>query len=745
MIYAFRFAAQAIRQLAGGRLALLKKLFLLAVMLGGLNVLRGADPFNRGPVIVSERASEIHKRSFVFDGHNDLPWEIRTKGSRNFQALDISRPQPKLHTDIARCKLGGLGAQYWSVYVPSDTAYDGSAHQKTLEQIEIVQAMIARYPETFAAARTYRDVMDARAAGKIASLIGVEGGHAIDNSIEKLRRLHKLGAGYMTLTHSDSLDWADSCTDKAKASGLNEFGKEVVREMNRLGMLVDISHVSPETMQAALDVSVSPIIFSHSSARAIADHPRNVPDEILKQLPKNGGIVMVNFYSGFVVPSAAATSRRLQPQYRELKEKFRDSPDQYKIATGRLEAQNPLDAGSVHDVADHIDHIVKVAGINHVGIGSDYDGISKVPKQLEDVSTYPVLTQVLMDRGYNEADIHKIMSGNMLRVMQAAESIAASLSPNSTGAGEDLVLNSSSTSCRLVFASAEEAKSALTSRDDFVAALSPFDRASRLKTDQPVDEAAYLQFVGKQAMAWTDEERDRLSQAIGSVRSVLEKMDLPFPKKILLVKTSGLEEGAAAYTRGAAIFFPQGKLAGQRGLAKLFCHELFHVLSRHDQKWRDRLYEVIGFRRCPELKWPDELASIKLTNPDAPTSDHCIEIEVDSQPLWTIPILYSRSSRYDPSQGGEFFQYMVFRLIVVDPPSKSSNPAAVTGPVLKEGKSILLDPKKVTGYLEKIGRNTGYIIHPDETLADNFALIVDGKSDVPSPEILTKIKTALSQ
>lgn len=402
--------------------------FVLVMLLSGYGAAFAAEPASRGKVVVSEQAAAIHGRSFVFDGHNDLPWEIRTKGSRSFDALDISKPQPKLHTDIARCKLGGLGAQYWSVYVPSDTAYDGSAHQKTLEQIEIVQAMIARYPQTFASARSYSDVMAARAAGKIASLIGVEGGHAIDDSIEKLRRLHKLGAGYMTLTHSESLSWADSCTDKPKANGLSEFGKEVLREMNRLGMLVDISHVSPQTMQAAMDVSSAPVIFSHSSARAVADHPRNVPDEILKQLPKDGGIVMVNFYSGFIVPTAAATSRRLQPLYRELKEKHRDDPDQYKIAMGRLEAQNPIDAGSVHDVADHIDHIVKVAGIDHVGIGSDYDGIGKVPKQLEDVSTYPVLTQVLINRGYSEADIHKIMSGNMLRVMQAAEAAAASLS-----------------------------------------------------------------------------------------------------------------------------------------------------------------------------------------------------------------------------------------------------------------------------------------------------------------------------
>jgi membrane dipeptidase len=399
-------------------------MFVLGLFQGGWSA-EAADPPVRPVVVVTPEARAIHARSFVFDGHNDLPWEIRTQGSRSFEKLDIAQPQPKLHTDIARLKTGGVGAQFWSVYVPSETAYDGSAHAKTLEQIEIVQAMIARYPETFAAARTASDVEAARAAGKIASLIGVEGGHAIDNSIEKLRKLHELGAGYMTLTHSDSLDWADSCSDKPRCHGLSEFGKEVVREMNRLGMLVDISHVSVETMQAAMDVSTAPVIFSHSSSRAVADHPRNVPDEILKQLPSDGGVVMVNFFPAFVVPSSAATSQRVQAKIRELKEKYRDDPDEFKIASGRLEAQNPIDVGSVHDVADHIDHLVQVAGIDHVGLGGDYDGITKVPKQLEDVSKYPVLTQVLLDRGYTEADIHKIMSGNILRVMRAAEAIAA--------------------------------------------------------------------------------------------------------------------------------------------------------------------------------------------------------------------------------------------------------------------------------------------------------------------------------
>ncbi len=379
-------------------------------------------------VVVSQRALDLHRRSFIFDGHNDLPWMIRQKGSRTFEKLDIARPQPELHTDIARLRQGGVGAQFWSVYVPSKTAYDGTAHQMTLEQIEIVKAMVQKYPSVFEMAYTSQDVTRIRAAGRIASLVGVEGGHAIDNSLDKLRRLFQLGARYMTLTHSDSLDWADSSGDKAKNQGLSEFGREVVREMNRLGMLVDISHVSPETMQDALDTSEAPVIFSHSSARAIADHPRNVPDAILKQMPADGGVVMVNFYSGFVVPESARRSRILAEQGRELRLKFGEDADGMKKALAVLDAQHPMLPGSVYDVADHVDHIVKIAGIDHVGIGGDYDGIDVVPRQIEDVSKYPVLTQVLLDRGYSETDLEKLFNKNILRVMDASEKVAAKLS-----------------------------------------------------------------------------------------------------------------------------------------------------------------------------------------------------------------------------------------------------------------------------------------------------------------------------
>lgn len=381
---------------------------------------------SRPKVVLTEEGRKIHFQSFVFDGHNDLPWEMRTKSDSSFDKRDISKPQPVMHTDIPRLKAGGVGAQFWSVYVPSETAKAGTALQQTLEQIDLVQTMLNRYPQTFEQARTVADVERIRKEGKIASLIGIEGGHSIENSIENLRRLHKLGAGYMTLTHSDTLSWADSATDAGKNQGLSPFGEEVVREMNKLGMLVDLSHVSDETMKDAMRVSKAPIIYSHSSARAIAKHPRNVPDDILKLVKVNGGVVMVNFFSGFIVPESAERMAKMFDLARELKKQFPD-PKDFDRERRKWELAHPYPAGNIHDVVDHIDHIAKVAGIDCVGIGSDYDGITKVPAQLEDVSTYPLITQELLSRGYKPADIHKIMSGNILRVMKQAEKVAAEL------------------------------------------------------------------------------------------------------------------------------------------------------------------------------------------------------------------------------------------------------------------------------------------------------------------------------
>ncbi|HEY6564011.1 MAG TPA: dipeptidase [Pirellulaceae bacterium] len=373
---------------------------------------------------VSPEAAALHKSALVVDGHNDLPWALRDAGDRVFKKIDIAQAQPKFHTDIPRLRQGGVGAQFWSVYVPASTRNDGTALQTTLEQIDIVDAMLDRYPETFERALTADDVMRVWKSGKIASLIGVEGGHSIENSLNALRQLFERGARYMTLTHSDTLDWADSATDVERHGGLTPFGEEVVREMNRLGMLVDISHVSIKTMHHTLRVTKAPIIFSHSSARAIADHPRNVPDEVLRELPGNGGVVMVNFYSGFVVPASTKISAEYAALRMELMKKYPDDRDRVGKELKEFELKHPLARGSIQDVLDHIDHIVKVAGIDHVGLGSDFDGISMVPVGLEDVATYPHITQGLLDRGYSHEDIRKILGENLVRVMRGTERTA---------------------------------------------------------------------------------------------------------------------------------------------------------------------------------------------------------------------------------------------------------------------------------------------------------------------------------
>lgn len=377
-------------------------------------------PDKRPPIVVTAEAMRIHRAGFVFDGHNDLPWELREKGDPGFKKLDISQPQPKLHTDIPRLRAGGVGAQFWSAYVPADTAKTGQALAQTLEQIDLIHRMIERYPETFEFATTADDVVRIQKSGKIASLIGVEGGHSIQNSLAVLRQLHARGARYMTLTHSDTIEWADSATDEPKHGGLSEFGEQVIREMNRLGMLVDLSHVSPGTMRDALRVSKAPVIASHSSAYAIAPHPRNVPDEELKLIAKNGGVVLVNFFSGFIEPESAKLMANMFDLNRELRAKYPAEED-FQKAKAQWRKEHPIQRGTVHTLVDHVDHIVKVAGIDHIGLGSDYDGVTMLPEQLDDVSCYPFITQELLNRGYREEQIHKIMSGNLLRVMREAE------------------------------------------------------------------------------------------------------------------------------------------------------------------------------------------------------------------------------------------------------------------------------------------------------------------------------------
>lgn len=378
----------------------------------------------RPPVVMTAEGERIHESCIVIDGHNDMPWELRRQGSPTFEKLDISQEQKSLQTDIPRLRKGGMGAQFWSVWVPASTAYDGTALTATLEQIELVHSMIDRYPDTFELALTSDDIRRIHADGKIASMIGVEGGHCIENSLNVLRQLYRLGARYMTLTHSDTIDWADSGTGEPLHGGLTPFGEDVIAEMNRLGMMVDLSHVSVDTMKHALRITKAPVIFSHSSARAIADSPRNVPDDVLKLVKENDGVVMVNFFSGFVVPEASDRYLNRLKRERELKATLKDA---VKVQTElrRMEPRGRMKRGTIHHVIDHIDHIAKVAGVDHVGLGSDYDGISVLPKQLEDVSSYPLITQALLDRGYSEADIKKILGENLLRVMKKVEEVAA--------------------------------------------------------------------------------------------------------------------------------------------------------------------------------------------------------------------------------------------------------------------------------------------------------------------------------
>ena len=316
-----------------------------------------------------------------------------------------------------------MDAQFWSVWVPQS---EERPTHTVLEQIDLVHRMADRYPEVFRMAYGTEDIERAHSQGKIACLIGVEGGHAIGSSLAVLRALHALGARYMTLTHSDSLEWVDSATDQPRCGGLSEFGEAVVRTMNELGMLVDISHVSAEAMRDVLRVARAPVIASHSSAYALARHPRNVPDEVLRLVAENGGVIMVNFYSGFVVPESARRSLGMVERKRRMRAQYEDD-EAFQAAWSEWRSSLELDRGSVHDLVDHIDHIVRVAGIDHVGLGSDYDGITLTPAQLEDVASFPVITQALLDRDYSPEAIHQILGGNLMRVFREAERVARDL------------------------------------------------------------------------------------------------------------------------------------------------------------------------------------------------------------------------------------------------------------------------------------------------------------------------------
>jgi membrane dipeptidase len=373
-----------------------------------------------------ERARKILRSVPLIDGHNDLPWEIRTSKTapRDVAAYDLRGRTPG-HTDLQRLQAGQVGAQFWSIYVPGEVKDSGYARIQ-LEQFDIARRIIARYPERLAPARTAADIEREVKRGRVASLLGMEGGHVLENSLGALRVYYELGARYLTLTHNVTLDWADAALDSVRHQGLTEFGREVVREMNRLGMLVDLSHVSPATMSDALDVAEAPVIFSHSSARALTEHPRNVPDSILRRLPRNGGVVMVTFVPAFVSQQVADFEAMEAAELKRVEGQTADSLERARLMEA-WSAAHPRPQATLAQVADHIDHVRKVAGPDHVGIGSDFDGITHTPVGLEDVSTFPALFAELVRRGWSDDDLRQLAGRNLLRVVRAAEATAARL------------------------------------------------------------------------------------------------------------------------------------------------------------------------------------------------------------------------------------------------------------------------------------------------------------------------------
>ncbi len=404
--------------------------------------LAAANPAAAAGDNVDARVARVLAATPLIDGHNDLPWEIRTRFGGDPAKIDLAADTSKLlvpagdegaplMTDIPRLRAGHVGGQFWSVWIPVSMK-GPEAVQVTLEQIDLVKRIAARWPRDFAMAYTAADIHRIEKEGRIASLIGIEGGHQINNSLAMLREYYDAGARYMTLTHSSNTAWGDSATDAPAHHGLTAFGKEVVREMNRLGMLVDLAHVSEETMRAALEVSQAPVIFSHSSARAVDDHPRNVSDDVLRLLAKNGGVVMVNFalpyvsdaYRRWDADRAAEQARYNSPPFGGL---YIGDPARAKAALAEWEKAHPEPKVTLGEVADHIEHIAKVAGADHVGIGSDFDGIPAAPAGLDGVDKYPALLAELARRGWSDADLGKLAGGNLLRAMAQAETVAAKL------------------------------------------------------------------------------------------------------------------------------------------------------------------------------------------------------------------------------------------------------------------------------------------------------------------------------
>ncbi len=367
------------------------------------------------------------KTTPLVDSHNDLPWAMRefANAPLDVDAYDLNKPTKGM-TDIARLRKGMVGGQFWSVYVPGEVRDSGYARIQ-LEQIDIARRVIARYPKDLQWSLTAADVRSAQRVGKIGSLLGMEGGHAIENSLGALRAYYDLGARYMTLTHNVTLDWADAANDVPRHNGLTPFGKEVVREMNRLGMLVDLSHVSPAVMSNALDVTESPVIFSHSAARGLTDVPRNVPDSILARLPKNGGVVMMTFVPGFTSQQVANFDKRVTAIRDSITKAYPNDNDAQFKAVAAWREKNPTPRATIADVADHMDHIKRIAGAAHIGMGGDYDGITETVMGLEDVSKYPDLLAELVKRGWTDRELRGLAGENILRVLSRAEVVSARL------------------------------------------------------------------------------------------------------------------------------------------------------------------------------------------------------------------------------------------------------------------------------------------------------------------------------
>ncbi|MFD9410938.1 dipeptidase [Streptomyces sp. NPDC059989] len=375
-----------------------------------------------------DEARELLAEHPVVDGHNDLPWALRKQVRYDLDRRDIAGDQSAyLHTDIPRLRAGGVGAQFWSVYVSTELTGD-EAVSATLEQVDAVDQLIDRYPAHLVRALTADDMEAARAEGRIASLMGAEGGHSINNSLATLRALHQLGVRYMTLTHNDTIDWADSATDEPRHGGLTDFGREVVREMNRVGMLVDLSHVAATTMRDALAVSAAPVIFSHSSALAVCDHPRNIPDDVLALLPGNGGVAMATFVPKFILPAAVAWTQAADENLRAHGLHHLDTTPEAMALHRAFEAERPRPVATAATVADHLDHMREVAGVDHIGIGGDYDGTAFTPSGLDDVAGYPNLIAELLARGWSKSDLSKLTWSNAVRALRDAESVSRDLS-----------------------------------------------------------------------------------------------------------------------------------------------------------------------------------------------------------------------------------------------------------------------------------------------------------------------------